>query len=176
MQQIKRAFTLIELIVVILLIALVAYFVFSNPTIKKNKSVAITFETLPKYLRENLAGDGELICINKCSSCFYLNGVSKPQKVTLPIQLKVKNVYVLDRSDNPTKIEYGRLKDKKVCLRLKHYKNGSISQEILELKGDKFLFIPAYFGEGKLFDSLNDATTWWLRLQNEAPRSRGDWY
>ena len=176
MQQIKRAFTLFELLIVILLMGLVAFFVFSNPTIPKARAESVTLETLPKFLRTNLQGNGELVCINNCSSCFYLNGSSKPQSFSLPLQLKVKNVYILDRSDNPEKIEYGRLKDKKVCLRLRHYKNGSISQEILELEGDKFLFIPAYFGNGKIFESLNDAQSWWLRNMQNAPKSRGDWY
>jgi len=176
MQQIKKGFTLFELLIVILLMGLVVFFVFSTPSVPKTRTEAITLETLPKFFRSNLQGYGELVCINKCSSCFYLNGSIKPQSFSLPLQLKIKNVYILDRSDNAQKIEYGRFKDKKVCLRLKHYKNGSISQEILELEGDKFLFIPAYFGNGKVFDSLNDAQNWWLRNMQIAPQSRGDWY
>ncbi len=176
MQQIKKAFTLFELLIVILLMGLIVLFVFSTPTIPKERQEAVTFKTLPKFLRKNLKGNGELVCINNCSSCFYLNGSSKPQSFSLPLQLKVKNVYILDRSDNPAKIEYGRFKDKKVCLRLKHYKNGSISQEILELDGDKFLFIPAFFGDGKVFESLTEAQNWWLKDIQNAPRSREDWY
>jgi hypothetical protein len=82
----------------------------------------------------------------------------------------------LDKNDNPQKIELGRLDDNKVCMRLRHYKNGSISQVILEVNGE-FIFLPSYFGEGKKFGSLADAVNYWLQeSQDAALDSKSSWY
>jgi len=89
--------------------------------------------------------------------------------------MNVIGEYILDRNGNPQKLDLGRYKDKKICLRLRHYKNGSISQVILELK-DKALFIPSYFGEGKSFDSVDQAASWWLEDTLRGVKSQGEWY
>jgi len=177
MRQIKfkKAFTLIELILVIFLISIMMYFVFSTPSVPKAQKELITYKNLPQYLQKTLPLDGELVCTNKCTKCFYLNGTANAQKVSLPIPLHVKNEYILDSSNNADKIDLGRYNDKKVCLRLNHYKNGSISQVIFELD-DKFLFIPSYFGEGKIFESLSDAVSYWTKDSQNNLRSKGDWY
>ena len=175
MSRVKRAFTLIELLIAIFLVGLFAYFVFATPSINVNTQEDVNISNLPKYLQKSLAGDGEVVCINKCKECYYITNSIKPQETALPLILNVKAEYILDRFNNPQRVELGRYKDKKVCLRFKHYKNGSITQMILDL-GDKFLFIPSYFGEGKIFDSLNSATDWWLKDSINILRSRGDWY
>jgi len=178
MQQIKyykRGFTLIELLLAIFLVALLSYFVFSGVgDVKKEKQV-VTIENLPKVLQENLNGDGEMVCVNNCLDCYYITNTQKPQNAALPIPLKVVNEYILDKNDNPIKIELGRLEDKKVCMRLQHYKNGSISQVILEVNGE-FIYLPSYFGEGKKFGSLSDAVSYWLKDSQGKLSSRGDWY
>jgi len=177
MQQVKlkRAFTLVELLLAIFLVGLFAYFIFATPGEYKEPKEVVTIANLPKYLQKSLNGDGEVICINNCNECYYITGSSKPQNTSLPIPLNVKNEYILDRNDNPLKIELGRYKDKKVCLRFRHYKNGSISQLILDL-GDRAIFLPSYFGEGKEFESISEAADWWVRNSQNNLRSRGDWY
>ena len=170
----KSGFTLIELLLAIFLVSLLAYFVFSTPRKFEKPTIEINSTNLPRYLQENLSGDGELVCINKCKECYYLNGSNTIANMNLPIELKVVNEYILDRNDNPIKINKGRFKDKKVCLRLWHYKNNSISQVILELE-DKYLFIPAYFGEGKEFGSLGEAVDWWTQNANKFD-SKSNWY
>jgi len=171
----KRGFTLIELLIAIFLVGLLSYFIFATPGSFKKPKERITYKNLPKYLQNSLSGDGELICINNCRSCYYISANAKPQVVSMPITLNVKNEYILDKNNNPQKIEMGRVDDKKVCMRIRHYNNNSISQVILDL-GDKALFIPSYFGEGKEFDSINGAIEWWLKDSRGKLRSRGDWY
>ena len=171
----KKAFTLIELLIAIFLVSLFAYIVFATPTPVTKRKVEVNASTLPTYLQEKLSGDGDLICTNKCTQCYYIMNSLKPISIYLPLNLKVKKEYILDRSNNPQKLELSRFKDEKICLRIHHYKNGSISQVILDL-GDKFLFIPSYFGEGKEFESLNEAADWWVKDSQNELRSRGDWY
>jgi prepilin-type N-terminal cleavage/methylation domain-containing protein len=178
MQQIKdfkRGFTLVELLLAIFLVGLLSYFVFSNVGETTKPKEVVTIKNLPRVFQKNLNGDGEMVCVNKCSECYYITSNGKPQNAPLPLPLKVTNEYILDKNNNPTKIELGRLNDKKVCMRLKHYTNGSISQVILEVNGE-YIFIPSYFGEGKKFETLGEATEYWLKDSQGKLESRGDWY
>ena len=170
----KRAFTLIELLLAIFLVGLFAYFVFATPQPVTKAKVEVNATTLPRYLQDNLVGDGELICVDNCKSCYYLRGSNKAIEAALPITLHINGEYILDSNDNPQRVELGRFKDKKICLRLRHYKNNSISKVILDL-GDEFLYIPSYFGEGKIFSSLNDARDWWIK-DTQNLRSQGEFY
>ncbi len=178
MQQIrsfKSGFTLIELLLAIFIVSLFAYLVFATPTDFQKPKEKVTISNLPHFLQKNLWGEGELVCIKNCSECYYISSESKPQSAPLPIPINVIAEYILDRNSNPQKLDLGRFKDKKVCLRLRHYKNGSISQVILELK-DGALFIPSYFGEGKKFDSVDQAANWWLEDTQNGLKSQGEWY
>ncbi len=175
--KIKKGFTLIELLLAILLVSLFAYFVFATPTPVTAAKEEVNVTNLPSYLQRNLPGNGELVCIKsneRCSDCYYFTP-SGIRDYSLPLSLKINAEYTLDKNNNPQKIDLGRYKDKKVCLRLRHYKNGSISQIILNVN-NKFLFIPSYFGDGMLFDSLNEAGDWWVRESVNALQNRSEWY
>ncbi len=172
----KKAFTLIELLLVIFLAGLFAYFVFATPSVVSKPKMEVNTSNLPTYLQKNLSGNGEVICIKNCKECYYITNSPKPQDAPLPLYLNVQAEYILDKNNNPQKIDLGRYNDKKVCLRFRHYKNGSISQIILDLGENKFLFIPSYFGKGKLFNSLSDARDWWIKDSQNILRSRGEWY
>ncbi len=178
MQQIKSfksGFTLIELLLAIFIVSLFAYIVFATPTSVEQPKEKITISNMPNYFQKNLRGDGEFLCIDKCKKCYYITQSAKPQSGILPIPLNVIAEYTIDRNGNPQKLDLGRYKDSKICMRLRHYKNGSISQIILELK-EGAIFIPSYFGEGKSFDSVDQAVAWWLKDTQNGIRSKGEWY
>jgi len=178
MQQIKlkRGFTLVELLLAIFLVGLFAYFVFATPGDVKTPKEKVTISNLPLFFQKNLSGDGEVVCIDKCKECYYITNALKAQNAPIPMFIKnVVGEYILDKNNNPVRLDLGRYKDKKVCMRFRHYKNGSISQIILDL-GNKVYFIPSYFGEGKEFGSISEAADWWQKDSQNALRSRGDWY
>ena len=178
MQQVKEfksGFTLVELLLAIFIVSLFAYFVFATPSSVQKPKEKITVSNLPTYLQKNLNGEGELVCIKNCKECYYITNHSTPQSAPLPIPVDVVAEYILDKHGNPQKLDLGRFRDKKVCMRLRHYKNGSISQVILELKEGAY-FIPSYFGEGKVFDSVSQAANWWLEDTQHGIRSQGAWY
>jgi len=177
MQQIKfkRGFTLVELLLAIFLVGLFAYFIFATPGKYKEPKEVVTISNLPRFFQKKLSGDGEVVCINKCKECYYITNSKDAATAPIPMVLNVKNEYILDKNDNPVKLDLGRFKDKKVCMRFRHYKNGSISQIILDL-GDKVIFLPSYFGEGKEFGSISEAADWWIKDSQGTLRSRGDWY
>ena len=178
MQQIKTfkgGFTLVELLLAIFIVSLFAYLVFATPSKFQKPKEKITIANFPHYLQKNLNGSGELVCIKNCKECYYLSNSGKAQNAPLPIPLNVSDEYTIDKNGNPQKIDLGRFKDKKVCLRLRHYKNHSISQVILEVK-DKAIFVPSYFGKGKEFNSVDEAASWWLRDSQKDIKNQGSWY
>ncbi len=171
----RRGFTLFELIIVIFLVSLVAYFVFTYPQKYAKKQKRVTLSNLSKYLRENFSIDGELICFDKCKKCIFLTE-QDAKEIAIPIKLSIKAQYIVDDNDNPIRVDLGRFKDKKVCLRVHRYRNGSTSQLILEKENGEFYYLPTYFGKGKKFDSLQGAVDAWIGDNRDILRSRGDWY
>jgi hypothetical protein len=82
--------------------------------------------------------------------------------------------YTLDSRDSLVRIEYERFNDKKICLKMDFYDNGSSTQIIL--KNDKgTYFLPAYFGQPKAFESPEDAQEYWLENSRLVSDS-GDYY
>ncbi len=155
-------FSLIELIIVILIASLFAALIFSQ----------ISFATKPKekvgihqLKKAGIVppGDAQLVCLDHCRQCTIGMG-DKRKKI--PSQLKPIKAYVLDDGGNPQEVDFGRVKEKKICLRFHYYANGSTSQMILESEG-KFYFVPSYFGNIEVFDGLDAATERWTHYRNQ---------
>ena len=103
------------------------------------------------------------MCLDKCRSCYLRKGLSSPfSSYSDGIDLKGVRAYTLDKRDSLVELEYGRYKDKKICLVINFYKNGSSTPIILKGK-EKSYFLPAYFREAKAFDTLDDAKDYWLK-------------
>jgi len=160
-ESIRSGFSLIELIIVILIASLFAALVFNNINLSTKKAKKLGIYELKET--RHIDGAGELICIDKCAHCAMKSG-SKPIKIDS--KLKELSAYILDDGDNPQKIDFGRIKDKKICLRFRYYPNGSTSEMILQ-SGDKYYFIPSYFGEIEEFDDMDEAVARWTRYKDQ---------
>ena len=90
------------------------------------------------------------------------------------VDLKDTEAYTLDSRDSLQRIEYGRYQDKKICLMLHFYTNGSSTQIILKNK-DAVYFLPAFFDEPREVDSLEEAKELWLENAQLVSNS-GDFY
>ncbi len=167
----KKGFSLIELLIVIAIISLFGFLVFDFLKKAEIRQDPYTIKNLQKILRDQ--GDVELICINKCTQCFTRAPGSKTLQET-GSDLKKIQAYTVDKSDNPQKIEFGRLKDRPVCLRYRHYANGSSTQIILKSE-EKFFYFPSYFGEVSVHDSAEDAAEAWIK-DTKILRNRGNYY
>ena len=163
--EVRKGFSLIELLIVILLVSIVYFLGFEGVEIGKKKPKALT----PLNLKSNIlsselfSGQATLLCIDQCRSCYLRPDISSAfQEYTSPIDLKNVQAYTIDKYDALTRIEYGRYQDKKICLIMDFYKNGSSTQIIL--KNDKGShFLPAFFGEPQVFASPEEAKEYWLR-------------
>lgn len=161
----RKGFSLIELLIVILIVSIVYFLGFEGVDIGNPKPKALT----PLNLKSNIvsselfSGQATLLCIDKCRSCYLRRDVSSDfQEYTSPIDLTNIQAYTLDGQDALVPVEYGRYQDKKICLIMDFYNNGSSTQIILENDTGAY-FLPAFFGEPQVFPSPEEAKEYWLR-------------
>jgi len=160
-----KGFTLIELLIVILIVGIVYALGFSRIEIGKQKPQALTPLNLKATIikSEWFNGHATLLCINKCKTCYIRREIGTPfQSYSNAIDLSGITAYTIDNNENLVEIEYERYNDKKICLKMDFYDNGSATQIILQQK-DKSYFLPSYFSKAKAFESPEDAKEYWLK-------------
>jgi len=167
----KKGFSLIELLVVIAIISLFGFLIFDFLKKVEIKQDPYSIKNLKEIFKNR--GDVELLCINKCRQCFiHTPGNDTMQEADS--DLKALQAYTVDSNDNPQKLEFGRFQDHRICLRYRHYANGSNTQIILESEG-KFFYFPSYFGEVTVHESAEDAAEAWIK-GSKVLKNRGSYY
>jgi len=178
MQKIRRSgFSLLELIVVVLIVSLLGFLVFSSAIKQQQKEEVLDPSTLQKTFKKSFEGQGdvELFCIKKCKECYVL----QDQKITAyesGIQFgKNVEISVLDEDNHIVQLdELGRLKDKKICLRYHLYPNGSTTQMIIS--NDKGIYyLPSFFGKTKKVADMEEAKELWIKEEYDL-RDSGSFY
>ena len=172
-----KGFSLIELLIVIIIISIVYFLGFSGIEGSSTKVKALTPLNLKSSIlkSELFKGEATLLCIDKCRSCYIRKDIHSPfEAYEHGIDLKDIKAYTLDAQDSLQHMEYGRYQDKKICLMLNFYANGSSTQIILDNK-EAVYFLPAFFDEPKKLDSLEDAKELWLK-NAQLVASSGDFY
>jgi len=175
--KIHKGFSLIELLIVIIIISLVYFLGFSSIDNSTAKPKALTPLNLKSSIlkSELFQGEATLLCINQCRSCYIRKDIHSPfEAYEHGIDLKNIEAYTLDSQDSLQRVEYGRHQDKKICLMLNFYPNGSSTQVILENK-EAVYFLPAFFDEPQKLDSLNEAKEFWLK-NSQLVSNSGDFY
>jgi len=173
----KKGFSLIELLIVILIISLVYFLGFSNIEKQDNTPKALTPVNLKSTIMKSefFQGEATLLCIDECRSCYMRKDINAPfEAYENSVDLNGVEAYSLDKDDNLLHLEYGRYQDQKVCLVLHFYPNGSSTQVILK-QNEAVYFLPAFFDEPQKMDSLAEAKTLWLENSQLVDNS-GDFY
>ena len=173
----RYGFSLLELLLVIFIISLVYFLGFSGIEKQEKKAPALTPLTLKKSIQESslFTGQGTLICIDKCKSCYFRKDISSPfEAYDGAINLSPLEVYMVDVNDNLQKVTYGRYQDQPICLQIDFYPNGSSTPLILQTDEGNY-FLPSYFGTPTQTDSLAKAQDLWLDYDH-ALDSQGDFY
>ena len=173
----RRAFSLLELLVVIVIISIVYFLGFNGVEKEEQKPKALTALNLKSTIENSalFTGEGTFICINRCRNCYFRNDISSPfEAYENKIDLSGTKVYTLDTQESLLQLEDGRYQDKKICLEMNFYRNGSSTQLILENRHGIY-FLPAFFGEAQKVDSLEEARELWLEHSRLAEGS-GDFY
>jgi len=173
----QKGFSLIELIIVIFIVSLVYYLGFSGVELGKQKPKPLTLLNLKKNIEKSefFSDHATLMCLDKCRACYLRRDISSPfETYTNPIDLGDIKVYTLDESESLKRIEYERYHDKKICLFMDFYDNGSSTKIIIENEEGSYL-LPAFFGETLRFDSPEEAKEYWLK-SSDAVSDGGDFY
>ncbi len=157
------AFSLIELIIVILIASLFAAMVFTTVSLRKPGQKHVVLQRLKEVGQQRLPDNTELVCIDKCRQCFLMR---EGTRQAIKSQIPPLTAYTLDEGRNPQKIDFGRMDDRPICLRFYFHANGSTSQMILEAD-DTYYFVPSYFGEIQTFESLDEAASYWQRYRDQ---------
>jgi len=164
-------FSLIELLIVIALISLFGFMVFGSMKKSAIKKEPYGIKNLKKVFKT--ASDAELLCIDKCTKCFIRTpGDTALQEVES--ELTELQAYIVDKDDNPQKIDFGRMDDHPICLRFRYYANGSTTQIILESE-DKYFYFPSYFGKISIHTSIEEAADKWVE-NTKLLTSQGNYY
>jgi prepilin-type N-terminal cleavage/methylation domain-containing protein len=169
------AFSLLELMIVIVLISLVYALVFASMQKKQKEPDAMRVENLKSTLHQQglLHTKGELFCLDKCKKC-YLYQDEETSEYEGKLALGDLTVYRMGSDDRLEKLEFGRYQDHPVCLRFKFYHNGSSSQMIIQNKTGIY-YLPALFGETVKVASLEEAEALWLK-HRDLLTDNGEYY
>ena len=161
-----KGFTLLELIVVVLIISIVSFLVFSATARNEKKKIEILDPTtLPSTFRKSFKGQGDvdLYCINKCKECYVLQGKNISSYDGRINFGKDVEVHLLDDNNHFVQIDdFGRIKDKKICLRYHLYPNGSTTQMVI-VNSKGIYFLPSYFGDAKKVADMEEAKALWIK-------------
>ena len=177
MSKKRSAFSLIELIVVVLIVSLIGFLVVSSAIKQQQKVEILDPTTLPSTLRKSFQGQGdvELFCIKKCKECYVLQGqqiVAYDGGINFAKDLEI---YKLDNNNQFVHIdELGRVKDKKVCLRYHLYPNGSTTQMVIS-NNMGIYYLPSFFGKAVKVDDMEEAKALWTK-DNYNLRDSGSYY
>ena len=173
----SKAFTLLELMVVIFIMSIVTAMVFSTLKRKEEKIEVLDPTTLPTELKKAFKGQGEieLFCINKCQECYVMKGNDlSPYEGEINFGHEVE-VHLLDRDNHFVQIDdFGRIKDKKVCLRYHLYANGSTTQMVIK-NSDGIYYLPSFFGKAQKVAEMGEAKELWIKEEYDLKDS-GSFY
>lgn len=170
----RSAFSLLELLIVIMIISISYMLVFSSMQKASTEPKALTPLNLRVSLLDgNITGDKELFCINNSQKCFiYQDEYVIPY--AYKVSLKDIKVYKVNSEENTYKVDYGRFKDEKISFRFNVYANGSSTQMIIE-QNNKFFYLPTFFGKPQVVSSLDEAKDLWI-TPTELIKNSGDFY
>ena len=169
--KIKRAFTLFELIIVIVLISIIYYFTLSNFSIKQAKLDSVTLMNLKQTLSKfEFDEKVSLHCIDdKDIDCLIsIDGEIQKERITKLFE-KCPDVY--EYSKDQKKIEFSDLELEKleyypICFEYELNKNGQSSQMIVDIIGDVFIF-DNISSKPKRIQYINDIGLYFDEKSNE---------
>jgi len=177
MHMTRKAFSLLELLLVIFIVSLVYFIGFEGIEKRTRPPEPLTPLSMKRVITQApfFSGEGTLLCTDNCQKCYFRKSVSSPfEPYEGKIDLAHAEVYTLDRNDDLQDIRYGRYLDRRICLKFDIYRNGSSSQLIIRTEKGVY-FLPAYFGTPQKADSLQHAQKIWLAHAHDLG-DKGDFY
>ncbi len=176
-ESMRKGFSLLELLLVIFIISMVYFLGFDGFEKPKPSADLLTPKNLKSVLSKSdlFTQAGTFLCTDRCSSCYYKGSSDKTFK---PYEgktaLKGSEVYFFNAEAQMQKMDYGRFHDRKICLLMQFYPNGSATQVILK-QGNHIYLLPSYLGKPRTFSSLDEAKDFLVKNTERLSRN-GDFY
>ncbi len=172
----KKAFTLFELMLVVVIIGVVYALMIQNFNFGQLKEEGVGLGNLPAFLRSKFDNTKEKVtfrCMDDCSICKIFIGQKETNELDSFFEkYSNPNIYKLI-GDNLEKVEFLDYvkNDKKmnVCFEYNLYPNKSTDKMILQYKDDIYMY-DNFFGKTQGFKYLEDARDFWVKSREKAKR------
>lgn len=168
--KMRKGFTLLELMLVVVLIGIVYGSVINVFQRYKDKAIDVSLISLEKYMQSFSHNNHvSLVCIKRCEECLLFVNEEFNQNVTPFIENDIE-LYRYDKDTGVKKLEvmpYFRSdgKEEEACFRYDIYPDGSRTEMIVKNKTEVYAY-PSYFGSVKKYESLDEA----IEQQSKASR------
>ena len=164
MSRVKKSFTLIELVIVIILISITYYLVFSTSSFSiKNDKNKVSLENIKEYLLTNFDYEDklELICIENELKCYVRIDNEIKNDLIIENLFKVKpEVYEYNKELNVIDYETVAINDisEDIIFIFSLDNDYKANEFILDTFEDKIYVFNSIYNDVKLFTSLSEVT------------------
>ena len=162
MWQLKKGFTLFELMMVILIIG--ASYALLTPSFKVKKQEGYSFNELKKYMF-SFEGKGKrtLICLDDCKKCYVYVDDKRYDSNFIKKELEVYKYMdgYLDKKEffDPKRVDVYD----EICLKYTYDTATKIGDELIVRYGEKAYYFPPFFEESIIFDSIDELSEYLTR-------------
>ncbi len=162
LNRVKKAFTLIELIIVIILISISYYLIFSNSNFKiTNEKENISLINIKKYLLNNFQYKNELslVCINEKLTCYIkIDGIINKEVKIENLFGNKPDVYKYQKEEQV--IDYESIDidniSQDVIFELKIDNDYKFNDVVVDTLNDKVYLFNSIFSNVKIYNSLQE--------------------
>lgn len=157
----KKGFTLLELMLVIVIMGIVYGSVINVFERYKEKAIDVSMMSLQKYMQDFSYNDHvSLVCIKQCEECLLFVNEKFIQNVA-PFMDKDIRMYRYDKDIGVREFQvlpyfHPDGQEEQACFRYDTHPDGSHSEMIVKNKKEVYDF-PSFFGSVKKYSSLDEA-------------------
>ena len=158
----QRAFTLFELLVVVLIMGVLYSVFIEKLEEKKSSETVLNLENLREFLvaKRGLAQDATLVCVDDCHRCFLYRDQNRSEEISSFLDKDVK-LYRYSYVNGLRQEDLGVLfldsgEQKEICFAMHVNSEGVMSPYLVAYKGIVYDF-STFFHPLKRYDSLEEA-------------------
>jgi prepilin-type N-terminal cleavage/methylation domain-containing protein len=162
----KKAFTLFEIMIVLIIISVVYGVVFSTISKSKNQTIKVKPTMIKHYmLNQEFENSIEVICLKKglkanLSPSCILYADNKAIKKSFKSPFGIDSEVYIYKENRLEQIDFNDIeiddKMQEVSFKLKITKSQNNQELIIKYEDDKILYIHPYFSTTKVFENLSD--------------------
>ena len=141
----KKAFTLIELLLVVVIIGVIYGLVINSMQRVNDKEASLSFETLPSFLKTmHQQNSVAFVCLDNCQECaVYVDGEILKEVNAFMKEERLLHFWRFDANQGTQELRFTPVFDEDdrefdVCFRYEIFKNGSSTEMIVETQEQSY--------------------------------------